>query len=97
MIITKEDFKSKYFADNFYWVNNGNYRELQEIAISVGCLCHTGKPEIIEWHDGFKCLGFRTYERNNNVTFFQKEAFLLHTKTATDFKEMINDFSNIKQ
>ena len=71
----KKEFKQKYFTNNFYWVNKENYKRLQEIALEVGCLCHTGKAEIIEWHEGFKNLGFRTYEKNNNVTVFQKESF----------------------
>jgi hypothetical protein len=91
----KNEFKQKYFTNNFYWVNQENYKLLQEIAISVGCLCHTKKAEIIEWHKGFKNLGFRTYERNNNVTVFQKEPFLMENEKATDFKEMLTDFNNL--
>lgn len=91
----QEDFKHKYFTNNFYWVDKENYKILQEIAIESGCLCHTGKAEIIEWHDGFKNLGFRTYEKNNNVTMFQKEPFLLHNHTATDFKQMLSDYHSI--
>jgi hypothetical protein len=88
-----EDFKQKYFTDNFYWVNKENYKQLQEIAIEVGCLCHNGKSEIIEWHEGFKNLGFRTYEKNNNITVFQKEPFLIGGKTPTDYNEMLIDYS----
>ena len=55
----------------------------------------TGKAEIIEWHEGFKNLGFRTYEKNNNVTVFQKEPFLLHNQTATDFNEMLSAYENV--
>src|SRR5690606_35583698 len=83
----QQEFKQKYFANNFYWVNKENYKRLQEIALEVGCLCHTGKAEIIKWYEGFKNLGFRTYEKNNNVTVFQKEEFLFHNETATDFNE----------
>jgi len=36
-------FKEKYFTNNFYWVNKDNYQRLQQIALGVGCLCHTGK------------------------------------------------------
>ena len=53
------------------------------------------KAEIIEWHEGFKNLGFRTYEKNNNVTVFQKEPFLLNNQTATDFNEMLIEYSNL--
>lgn len=91
----QQEFKQKYFTNNFYWVTKENYKKLQEIAIEVGCLCHTGKAEIIEWHEGFKNLGFRTYERNNNVTVFQKEPFLLHNHTATDFNEMLSAYENV--
>lgn len=90
-----KEFKQKYFTDNFYWVNESNYKRLQEIGLEVGCLCHTGKKEIIQWHEGFNNLGFRTYKSNNDITIFQKEAFLLHGKHATDFNEMINDYIKI--
>jgi len=85
----KEQFKNKYFSNNFYWVNESNYKKLQEIAIEVGCICHTGKKEIIEWHEGFKNLGFRTYEKNRNITVFKKEPFLMEGHEATDYNEMI--------
>ena len=91
----EQEFKQKYFTNNFYWVNKENYKRLQEIAIEVGCLCHTGKAEVIEWHECFKNLGFRTYEKNNNVTFFQKEPFLLHNQMATDFNEMLSAYENV--
>lgn len=93
--MSKQEFKQKYFTNNFYWVNEKNYSQLQEIGIEIGCLCHTGKKEIIAWHEGFKNLGFRTYERNNNVTVFQKEAFLSGNETATDFNEMIEYYSKL--
>ena len=91
------EFKLKYFTDNFYCVNKENYKKIQEIAIEVGCLCHTGKKEIIEWHEGFNNLGFRTYESNNNITVFQKEPFLLHNHVATNYEEMISEYNNLKQ
>jgi hypothetical protein len=90
-----QQFKQKYFTNNFYWVNENNYKQLQEIGIEVGCLCHTNKKDIIDWHEGFKNLGFRTYEKNNNVTVFQKEPFLMHNETATNFDEMLNDYENL--
>ncbi len=93
--MTQEEFKEKYFSNNFYWVNERNYKQLQEISLKSGCLCHTGKKEIIEWHEGFKNLGFRTYKKNKFVTFFQKEPFLSHTENATDFAEMINVYNAI--
>ena len=85
-------FKQKYFTNNFYWVNEYTYKELQEIAIEFGCLCHTGKKDIIEWHKGFSNLGFRTYEKNNNVTVFQKEPFLVSTEKSTSYSEMMKDY-----
>lgn len=93
--MTKTEFKTKYFTNNFYWVNENNYKKLQEIAIEVGCLCHTGKAQIIEWHEGFNNLGFRTYEKNSNITVFQKESFLLYNQKATDFNEMISNYGLI--
>lgn len=90
-----QSFKEKYFTNNFYWVNEGNYEQLQSIALEVGCLNPLGDKSIIQWHEGFKNLGFRTYERNNNVTKFQKEPFLLGGETATNFDEMIKDYESL--
>lgn len=86
-------FKQKYFTNNFYWVNESNYKQLQEIAIEVGCLLFTKEKEIIKWHDGFNCLGFRT---RDGQTYFQKEAFLTHNETATDYNEMILKYKELK-
>jgi len=93
--MTKQEFKQKFFTDNFYWADETNSEQLQKIGIEVGCLCHTGNPEIINWHEGFKNLGFRTYEKNDNVTMFQKEPFLLNSQKATDFEDMINAYSEL--
>lgn len=90
------EFKTKYFTNNFYWVNENNYKQLQLIAIEVGCLCHTMKKELIEWHDGFKNLGFRTYDKNNNITVFQKEPYLANNQIATSFDDMLNEYKTIK-
>ena len=89
------NFKNKYFTNNFYWVNENNYKQLQEIAITFGCLLHTGKKETIQWHEGFKNIAFRTYERNKGITVFQKEAFLSERETATSFDEMLTDFKKL--
>lgn len=90
-----KEFKDKYFTNNFYWVDKNNYKQLQEVALEVGCLCHTMKKEAIEWHTGFNCLGFRTYEQNNGVTVFQKEPFLMHNETATDYDEMLSAYEGL--
>ena len=87
-----QDFKDKYFTNNFYWVDESNYLELQKIGIKLGCLCHTKKPEIINWHEGFVNLAFRTYEKNDNITVFQKEPFLCGNEKATSFNEMIYEY-----
>jgi hypothetical protein len=92
----ESDFKKKYFTNNFYWVNETNYKKLQEIALEFGCLCHTKKKQIIEWHEGFKCLGFRTYETNDNVTVFQKEPFLMERETATNYNDMLKEYADIQ-
>lgn len=90
-----KEFKQKYFSDNVYWVNQSNYKLLQKIALEVGCICHTGKKEIIKWHEGFNILGFRTYPENDNVTVFQKEPFIMATETVTDFTEMFHAYKKI--
>jgi len=50
---------------------------------------------LVAYATGFKNLGFRTYEKNNNVTVFQKEPFLMHNQTATNFDEMLKDYENV--
>lgn len=89
------EFKNKYFTNNFYWVDESNHEHLQNIGISLGCLCHTGKEEVIKWHEGLKNIGFRTYERNKRITMFQKEAFLLGNETATSYEEIIEDYKKL--
>lgn len=91
--MTREQFKEDYFTDNFYWVNKDNYEQLQNIGVEFGCLNPCGDKSIIEWHEGFKNLGFRTY--NNKPTKFQKESFLLHGHSATSFEEMMNDYRKL--
>lgn len=95
--MTRKEFKSKYFTNNFYWVEKLNYSQLQLIGLEFGCLCHNGKKEIINWHEGFKNLCFRTYEKNNNVTVFQKEPFLSRNETATDVYEMLNKYLELDE
>ena len=92
----KEEFKQKYFTNNFYWVNENNYQQLQEIGIEMGCVNPCGEKSIIDYHKGFRNLGFRTYEHNSSVTRFQKEPFLLHNQTATSFEEMIEEYRALK-
>lgn len=90
--MTAAAFKQKYFTNNFYWVNESNHQRLQEIGLEMGCLNPVGETSIISSHQGFNNLGFRTYERNGNVTRFQKEPFLLHDQTATNYEEMLADY-----
>ena len=85
-------FKKEYFTNNFYWVNELNYKKLQEIAIEMGGICHTGKAEIIDWHEGFNNLGIRT---RNGITKYQKEPFLLHNQDATDFNLMLSHYERL--
>jgi hypothetical protein len=92
--MTKLEFKQKYFTNNFYWVDVSNYKELQNIGIEFGCLNPSGKKSLINWHDGFQNLGFRTCD--NRPTKFQKECFLLHNEKATSYEEMINDYKKLK-
>ena len=42
------NFKNKYFTNNFYWVNENNYKPLQEMGITFGCLLHTGKNQSVK-------------------------------------------------
>jgi len=94
--MTKQEFKAKYFTNNFYWVTPYNHKRLQEVGIELGCVNPSGNKSMIEWHDGFKNLGFRTRDENNGVTKFQKEPFLVHNHTATSFAEMIENYELVK-
>ena len=90
--MTQEEFKEKYFTNNFYWVNFDNHINIQAIALKVGCLLHTGKAEMIDWHEGLNNLGFRT---RNGTTWIQKEEFLLGSEDATDYQEMARDYRKL--
>jgi len=87
------DFIEKYFTNNFYWINKDNFKILQEIGIEMNCVNPIGTKSIIDLHDGFVNLGFRT---ENGITKFQKECFLLHNEKATDYEQMIKDYQSIK-
>jgi len=91
--MTQEEFKAKYFTNNFYWINESNYKQLQEIALEIGCLCHTMKSEMIEWHTGFRNLGFNPHRENPDLIVFQKRDMLMYNQTATKFDEMVRDYN----
>jgi len=95
--MNKEEFKRKYFTNNFYWVTKNNYLKLQEIGIEVGCLCHTFYATCIKWHEGFVNLGFLTYEKNNNVIVFQKDPFLMEGESATRYEDMLADYQKMNK
>lgn len=86
------DFIEKYFTNNFYWINADNFKKLQEIGIEMNCVNPIGEKTIIDLHDGFVNLGFRT---KNGITKFQKECFLVHGQTATDYNEMISAYESL--
>ena len=93
-MIGESEFKKKYFTNNFYWINESNCEKLQLVAIEFGCLNPLGEERVIEFHEGFKNLGFRSYAKNNFITRFQKEPFLVHTEKATSYDEMIKEYNN---
>lgn len=90
----QQDFKEKYFTDNFYWVNEDNYKQLQEIGVEIGCVNPNGDSSIINWHEGFHNLGFRTA---NGITKFQKECFLGYNQTPTNYNEMLENYDKINK
>ena len=93
--MSKQEFKQKYFTNNFYWINFNNYQTLQAIGVEFGCLNPVGTTSIIQWHDDFYNLGFRTV--GNKPTKFHKECFLLAGKKATSFDNMLNDYKQIRK
>jgi hypothetical protein len=88
------DFIEKYFTNNFYWVNSENFKTLQEIGIEMNCVNPIGEKSIIDLHDGFNNLGFRT---KNGITKFQKECFLTSSETATNYNEMLINYKNLSK
>jgi len=94
-ISNESNFKATYFTNNFYWIDKENYEILQKIGLEMGCVDPSLNKSTIKWHDGFKNLGFRSYKRNNYITKFQKEPFLLHNEKATDFEQMMIDYKFI--
>lgn len=92
--VSKDGFIKRFFRNNFYWVDEDNYKTLQEISLEIGCLCHTGEKEIIEWHKGFNNLGFRT--RGNQI-YFQKEPFLTNRESSTSYQNMLVYYKQLKK
>jgi len=94
--LDKTIFKEKYLTDSFFFIKNEKQAsQLQEIAIEMGCLCHTGKPEIIEWHEGFKNLMFWA---KGEKTFFQKISFFLPGSSYGDpvsWESFMDDYNRI--
>lgn len=90
----KEDFKKLYFTNNFYWIKLSNYKIIQQIGVEMGCVNSIGGTDLINMHEGFKNIGFRT--NTHGQTKFQKEAFLLHNESATDPNEMIIAYNSMK-
>ena len=71
-----QEFKQKYFTNNFYWVNENNYQLLQDIALEVGCLCHTMKKDTIKWWKN---------KRHQEVDFVLKDhQFMAERNLKTD-------------
>ena len=91
--MTRQEFKKKYFTNNFYWVNEKNHKQLQDIGIEFGCLNPLGYPGKIQWHEGFNNLGFRP--NGDHPTKFQKEGFLSDKESATSFEEMLDDYKDL--
>lgn len=92
--MNRMQFIEKYFTDNFYWINKDNFKKLQEIAIEMNCVNPSGNKSIIDLHDGFTNLGFRT---RDGITKFQKECFLVSGKLATNYEEMINNYNKLNK
>jgi len=92
--MTRVEFKKKFFTDNFYWITKTNHIELQKIGLEMGCLLCNGEKDIINWHEGFNSLGFRTKE---NITYFQKEIFLTEKETSTNYMEMLREYKKLEK
>jgi len=88
-----EEFKAKYFTNNFYWINKHNCEGIQMIGLEVGCLLHTGEKDFITWEEGITNLGYRT---KGGQTYCQRECFLAGGKKATDTGKMIADYKELK-
>ena len=94
--MTKQEFKKKYFTDNFYWVDSNTSEPLQKIGLEMDCVTSIGDSSIIEWHSGIVNLTYRT-RQEGKPTVCQRQDFLSHTEKATSFVDMARDYSTLKQ
>jgi hypothetical protein len=84
----REEFKKKYFTDNFYWLQLCDFQELQRIAIEMGLTWHTGDIDIMQ------------ESPHNNLVMFKGEYFQSAGFFITDakygeavvWKDMIADY-----
>ena len=70
-IMKLHEFKEKYLKNAFFWVNQENHIEIQEIMMKCGFYPHTGHTPI-KWHEGFKNLVTFPPDKNHNHWYYQK-------------------------
>ena len=89
--MTRKEFKEKYLDNAFYWVNKGNFMDLQEILQDFGFKCHTGEG-FIHWHDGFKSLVTFPTDKFHGFEYYQKaDVWLPNARygEAKNYEDMI--------
>ena len=95
--MTRKEFKEKYLDNAFYWVNKGNFMDLQEILQDFGFKCHTGEG-FIYWHDEFKNLVTFPADKFHGFEYYQKmltdNAIDIFVLGDVDEKRMIERFSD---
>ena len=82
---------NKYLNNAFYWVNKGNFMDLQEILQDFGFKCHTGEG-FIHWHDGFKNLVTFPADKFHGFEYYQKtDVWLPNSRygEAKNYEDMI--------
>jgi hypothetical protein len=96
--MTKEEFKTKWIDDSFYWVNEDNYLKLQDILQEFGVKCHVGGRGLINWHDGFKNIVTFKPGKWHDFEYYQKTDFWHKDSRYGDPKDydlMLKDYSEV--
>ena len=69
--MTIGEFKNKYLKNAFFWVNENNCLEIQEVMMKCGFYPHTGTTPI-KWHKGFRNLVTFEPDKNHKHWYYQK-------------------------
>jgi len=98
--MTRKEFKEAYLDNAFFWVNENNYLELQDILQEFGIKCHIGGNNLIGWHDGFKNLVTFPADQFHNFEYYQKvDCWLPNTRYGEpkDIEKLISEYNKLAE